>query len=71
MEVMAIQGDTLDALCYRHLGVTGGMVEQALALNPGISLHGPHLPMGLLVQLPEPPSASAATAERPLIQLWD
>jgi len=71
MRVIALQGDTLDALCHRHLGSTAGTVEQALQLNPGISLHGTHLPMGTPVELPEPPSAAAGVAERPLIQLWD
>lgn len=71
MHVHAQQGDTLDALCHRHLGTTAEVVEKAFALNYGISLHGPILPMGLPVDLPEPPSVAASTAIRPLVQLWD
>ncbi|WP_164276429.1 tail protein X [Stenotrophomonas sp. B1-1] len=71
MRVMALQGDTLDALCHRHLGTTAGMVEKALALNYGISLHGPILPLGTVMELPEVPTPSAGAVVRPLVQLWD
>jgi len=71
MRVHALQGDTVDALCHRHLGATAGLVEQTYALNYGLSLQGPVLPMGTAVQLPPPPVPSNVTLERPLIQLWD
>lgn len=71
MRVIAQQGDTLDALCHRHLGLTAEVVEKAFALNYGISLHGPVLHMGLTVDLPDAPSSAAGTAVRPLVQLWD
>lgn len=69
MRVHARQGDTLDALCWRHLGTTRGVVEQALRLNPGLAEHGPRLPHGTPVRLPAAPSAG--TTQRPLVQLWD
>lgn len=71
MRVLSLQGDTLDALCHRHLRATAGMVEQVHALNYGISLHGPVLPMGTEVILPEVPPPSTGAAMRPLVQLWD
>lgn len=71
MRVVALQGDTIDALCHRHLGTTAGMVEQVLALNYGISLHGAVLPMGTVVVLPDVSTPSAGAVTRPLIQLWD
>lgn len=71
MRVLALQGDTLDALCHRHLGTTAGMVEKVLALNYGISLHGPILPMGTVVELPDVPASSTGAELRPLVQLWD
>lgn len=71
MRVHAHQGDTVDALCHRHLGTTAGRVEQVYALNYGLSLHGPVLPIGTAVHLPEVPVATAGAHERPLIQLWD
>ncbi len=68
MQVIAHQGDTLDALCYRHLGRTAGVVEAALAANPGLADLGAVLPHGTRITLPDaPPSAPA----QPLIQLWD
>lgn len=70
MRVHAHQGDTLDALCWRHLGRTAGLVERAFELNPGLSAHGPILPHGTAVDLPEITSTTAA-AQRPLVQLWD
>lgn len=70
MRVQSTQGDTVDALCHRHLGTTAGMVEQVHALNYGISLHGPVLPIGTIVELPEVPTPSNGAAMRPLVQLW-
>lgn len=69
MRVHALQGDTLDALCWRHLGTTSGVVEEALKLNPGLADHGPRIPHGTAVRLPAPPAAGASG--RPLVQLWD
>lgn len=71
MRVHAQQGDTIDLLCWRHLGTTAGMTEQVFELNPGLSLHGPILPMGTVVTLPALPSSHSIATERPLIQLWD
>ncbi|MBR7777363.1 tail protein X [Undibacterium rugosum] len=68
MQVIAQQNDTLDLICWRHLGSTSGSVEQALKLNPGIADLGAVLPMGLSVILPaQPPKASTLT----MINLWD
>jgi phage tail protein X len=71
MRVYAQQGDTIDALCHRHLGRTAGVVEQVLELNYGISLYGPVLPMGTAVELPTPSPLTTSAVERPLLQLWD
>ncbi|GIX39052.1 MAG: tail protein X [Silanimonas sp.] len=69
MQVNAHQGDTLDALCYRHLGRTAGVTEQVLELNPGLAERGPILPQGTRVTLPSP--SQALPVRPPLIQLWD
>lgn len=61
------QGETLDALCYRVLGRTGGITEQALELNPGLAELGPILPHGTLVTLPEEQRAPAVVET---VQLW-
>ena len=68
MQVSALQDDTLDLLCWRHLGTTAGVVETALALNPGIAGIGALLPAGYLVSLPDAAPAVPAT---PMINLWD
>lgn len=66
MIVLAQQGDTVDSLCWRHLGTTDA-VEATLLRNPGIAARGPILPMGTPVTLPDevPPPV------RQLVQLWD
>lgn len=64
--VRAMQGDTLDLLCHRHLGTTAGVTEQALRLNPGLAELGPILPEGHPVTLPERAPATA----RDSLQLW-
>lgn len=62
------QGDTVDQLCHRHLGQTAGVTEQTYVLNPGLAAHGASLPLGLLVLLPDPPTAPAAPH---IVTLWD
>ncbi|MBU9490285.1 tail protein X [Burkholderia multivorans] len=70
MWVRALQGETVDALCWRVLGRTRGVVEAVLELNRDIAQYGPILPHGLLVELPdEVPQAAQSGAER--LQLWD
>lgn len=66
LAVRARQNDTVDQLCWRHLGRTAGVVEATLAGNPGLASHGAHLPAGLEVKLVAPPAAP-----RQLVQLWD
>lgn len=68
MEIRAHQGDTLDTLCWRHLGSVEP-VETVLELNPGLAALGPILPEGTAVNLPEATQAAAPSA--PIIQLWD
>ncbi|BBE51132.1 tail protein [Ferriphaselus amnicola] len=68
MQVIALQGDTLDALCWRHLGTTAGVTEQALELNPGLAAHGPILPMGLTVTLPDQVQTHTNNTH---LNLWD
>jgi len=68
MKVIAQQGDTLDMLCWRHLGRTRGVVEQVLEMNRDLAALGPVLPLGTPVELPDTlPSAPART----MVQLWD
>jgi phage tail protein X len=68
MRVITHQGDTVDALCYRHYGRTQGLVEAVLEKNPGLAEHGPVLPHGLQVDLPDAPTQQTNTT---LLQLWD
>lgn len=67
MRVIALQGDTVDLLCMRHLGRTAGITEAVLDQNPGLAALGPVLPMGTAVYLPD----TAPAAPQTLHQLWD
>lgn len=67
MQVRTHQHDTVDQLCWRHLGRTQGVVEATLELNPGLAAQGALLPAGTLVDLPSTP----ITSTRPMVQLWD
>jgi phage tail protein X len=71
MDVIARQGDTVDALCQRHLGTTaGGVVEATLELNPGLASFGPVLPEGTPVRLATPSTATPTTSSN-TVSLWD
>lgn len=66
--VRAQQNDTVDALCWRHYGRTAGVTEAVLEANPGLADHGPFLPHGTLVSLPD---AQPAAPQRQVVNLWD
>lgn len=68
MIVIAQQNDTVDALCWRHLGTTEGVVEQVYELNRNLAEIGPFLPHGTQIILPEPKSE---TQVRKTVKLWD
>lgn len=67
MQVRAMQGDTVDSLCWRHLG-SSSAVETVLDLNPGLAALGAILPNGTPVTLPD---EAPAVRQANLIQLWD
>ncbi|VVO03142.1 hypothetical protein PS834_02828 [Pseudomonas fluorescens] len=62
------QNDTVDVLCWRFYGRTAGVTEAVLEANPGLADHGPILPQGLVVNMPE---AQASAPQRQMAQLWD
>ena len=61
-------GDMLDAICHQVYGRSGGHTERVLAANPGLADHGPILPAGVVIELPEitPPEPVRST-----VRLWD
>ena len=69
MQVRTHQNDTVDQLCWRHLGKTERVVEATLELNPGLAAAGPILPAGMAINLPDHATMPAAT--RPTVNLWD
>lgn len=69
MQVAALQGDTVDLICWRFFGRTSGVVEQVLALNSGLSRHGPILPMGTLLELPA--VAEPDAVQNDVVKLWE
>lgn len=64
--VRAHEHDTLDALCHRHLGRTGGSVEATLAASPGLAKRAAALAAGEQVTL-----VAAPVVAQKMIQLWD
>ncbi|MFC4623065.1 tail protein X [Comamonas nitrativorans] len=66
-QVRTHQGETVDALCWRHYGHTLGAVETVLQANPGLASHGLVLPQGILVHMPLLP----APAPKTTVSLWD
>ena len=62
---------TVDLIAWRRYRRSiPGLVEQVLALNPGLAQHGPYVPRGTLLVLPivEQPDPSP---DREVISLWD
>jgi len=67
MKVRAMQGDTVDEICHRHYGRTQQVMELVFMANPGLAEHGPVLPNGYELLLPDLPAASTSET----VNLWD
>jgi phage tail protein X len=65
--VRSVQGDTVDAICWRHYGRTAGVTEAVLEANPGLADYGTEIPQGTLITLP----AEAPQQQRQQVNLWD
>ena len=66
--VIANQGDTVDAICWRQYGRTAGVTEAVLDANPGLADLGPVSPHGTAVTLPD---AAPQAEQRQMVNLWD
>lgn len=63
--------DRLDRICFDRYGSTDNqIVEWVIDQNNGIELHGIVLPMGLTINLPEPPRLLTQAPVIPQIFLW-
>jgi phage tail protein X len=66
--VHALQGDTVDAICWRIYGRTAGVTEAVLEANPGLADFGTILPHGTFVTIPD---AAPQAPELQMVNLWD
>lgn len=69
MIATALDGETVDEICWRTLGRTAAVTEQVLAMNTGLAALGPRLPAGTQVTLPD--LAALAPDVIDTINLWD
>lgn len=67
MKIYALQGDTVDAICWRYYGRTQGVVEQVYSRNVGLADAGAILSQGQPVELPD----VTAAPQRETVNLWD
>lgn len=69
MTVRALAGDTVDAVCWRHLGRTMGVTEAVFDANPGIAAIGVQLPAGHPILIPD--TVATVRTESRTTKLWD
>lgn len=69
MRVRAHAGDTVDAVCWRHLGRTLAVVEAVFLANPGLAAVGVTLPAGHPIEIPDAIMDVRSTPR--VYQLWD
>lgn len=66
--IRAMQGDTVDLICWRHYGTTANVTEAVYEANPGLAELGPILPHGHTINLPKIESTAPASTE---LALWE
>lgn len=69
MQYQCKQGDVLDEICAQHYGTEHGTTEMVLAANTGLAAHGVHLPVGLVIELPDLQQNPAPVVQQ--VTLWD
>ncbi|MEQ1713673.1 MAG: tail protein X [Hyphomicrobium sp.] len=62
-------GDMLDLIAWRHYGYHTGTVEAILEANRDLSQHPPVLPAGIMIALPDLPTAAERRPKT--VRLWD
>lgn len=64
--IQTLQCDTVDLICLRYFGFTGGVTEQVMELNPQLANYDLILPQLIDITLPDAPSRK----QKEIIQLW-
>jgi phage tail protein X len=63
--------DRLDRICYDRYGSNNNQItEWAIDQNPGLELYGILLPLGITINLPDPPRTITAAPVLKQIFLW-
>lgn len=71
-KLVARQGDKLDLMLWRDMGLGASEVGRVLRANPGLADLGPILPIGAIVTVPATNTAQQnATRIRATVKLWD
>ena len=62
-------GDVVDAIAWRYYGACDSdILRRVLEANPGLADHGPVLPAGVLMTLPD---IETPASEQKAVSLWD
>ncbi|PTQ90290.1 tail protein X [Agitococcus lubricus] len=67
MQIVSIQGDRVDIVCWRFYGNTNH-VEQILDANPQLAFLPVILPIGTVITMPDIPQKNTVIDT---VQLWD
>lgn len=69
--LIAQQGDKLDLMLWREMGLGPSHVSRVLRANVGLADLGAVLPIGKPVAVPATMPSDNAARIRPITQLWD
>lgn len=67
-QVISLQNDSIDSICWRYYGRSLGVVELVLQANPQLAQFDAILPMGTTVNLPH---IDSPKQQKNSIQLWE
>lgn len=67
INVISIESDTVEAICYRKYGYTEKITTQVYENNPGLAALGVVLPIGTKLTLPDVPKKNDLQTQN----LWD
>ncbi len=67
IEVESVEGDTVEAICFRRYGYTENVTKQVCDSNPGVAALGVVLPIGTKIVLPDVPKKNEIKTKN----LWD